>query len=170
MEPRASITWISSWPSETSVEYGRTTEYGNKVTAHEGLSLNNHRMIIEQLERDATYHYRIVAEKPDGSVFYSSDYSFKTAREKVCSDKATSLSKIVLKVENPTTYARRGWPVTSGIPFPQGELISVDNIRILDGQGLEIPSQIGELAMWQDGSIKWVLVDFQADVEAEAIA
>ena len=167
---RASITWISSWPSETCVEYGFTTEYGNKVIEYEGLSLNNHRVILEQLERDTTYHYRIVAGKPDGGVVYSPDYSFKPAEGEVRSDKAPSLAKILLKVDNPTEHARRSWPVTSGIPFPQGDLISIENIRIFNAQGAEVPSQIGELGRWQDESIKWALVDFQADVEANAVA
>ena len=167
---RASITWISSWPGETCVEYGRTMEYGNKVIEYEGLALNNHRIILEQLERDTTYHYRVVAGKPDGGVVYSPDYSFKTAEREVRSDKAPSLAKILLKVDNPTEHAWQGWPVTSGIPFPQGDLISIENIRILNAQGSEIPSQIGELGRWQDESIKWALVDFQADVDANAVA
>ena len=60
----------------------------------------------------------------------------------------------------------QNWPVTSGIPFPKGEIASVKQIRVLNAFGQETPSQIKTLSQWIDGSIKWILLDFQADVLA----
>ena len=55
-----------------------------------------------------------------------------------------------------------GAPITLGIPFAKGELFSPDNIRLLDKNGIEIPSQTTEVTSWAplDNSIKWVWVFF----------
>ena len=58
-----------------------------------------------------------------------------------------------------------GAPITLGIPFPIGELYSVDNVRLLTSEGKEIPCQTTEVTTWlpADGSIKWVWVFFFAE-------
>jgi hypothetical protein len=65
--------------------------------------------------------------------------------------------------------AREGAPVTFGIPFPQGELHSVDRVRVLTGAGDEIVSQITPVTTWlpANESIKWVWVTFFLDADAE---
>ncbi len=58
-------------------------------------------------------------------------------------------------------------PVRSGIPFPQGALRSLANVRLETGDGAqEVPSQIDTLASWPDGSVKSALVQFVTDVGA----
>ena len=57
-------------------------------------------------------------------------------------------------------------PVTSGIPIPKGQLASVKTARLLLG-GKEVPAQFRAAGLWRPGdSIKWLLVDLQADVKA----
>ena len=51
---------------------------------------------------------------------------------------APALAQIPITVEG----ERPGTPVTFGIPFPQGELASTGNVRVLNGSGAEIASQI----------------------------
>ena len=60
---------------------------------------------------------------------------------------------------------RPGAPVTFGIPFPRGELVSTENVRVRNGAGEEIPSQITPVTTWglADGSLKWIWVDFFTD-------
>ena len=60
---------------------------------------------------------------------------------------------------------RPGTPVTFGIPFPRGELVSTENVRVLNGAGDEIASQITPVTTWgpADGSLKWIWVDFFTD-------
>ena len=41
-----------------------------------------------------------------------------------------------------------GAPITLGVPFPVGALASPDNIRLVDFDGNEIPSQITEVSRW----------------------
>ncbi|MYH48718.1 MAG: hypothetical protein F4151_04115 [Gammaproteobacteria bacterium] len=56
-------------------------------------------------------------------------------------------------------------PVTFGIPLPRGELVSTENVRVRNGAGEEIPSQITPVTTWglADGSLKWIWVDFFTD-------
>lgn len=58
-----------------------------------------------------------------------------------------------------------GAPVTLGIPFPKGALLSVDQVRLINSTGEEIPSQITEVSTWDpiDPSVKWIWVFFFAE-------
>jgi len=48
------------------------------------------------------------------------------------------------------------------MPFPRGVLDAAENVRLLNPGGDECPCEISETARWPDGSVKWVLLDFQA--------
>ena len=65
---------------------------------------------------------------------------------------------------------RTNEPVTVGIPFPRGVGYSPSELRLLDQDGNLHACQMQVLARWFDDSIKWMLVDFQADVEPAAKA
>ena len=53
------------------------------------------------------------------------------------------------------------FPVTGGIPFPRGVLAGPEGVCLLAG-GRQLPLQTEALARWPDGSVKWLLLDFQA--------
>src|SRR5439155_2426403 len=57
-------------------------------------------------------------------------------------------------------------PVTVGMPFPQGTVWESAGLRLWDMTGRECPVQVRPSAQWIDGSVKWALLDFRADVEA----
>ena len=73
---------------------------------------------------------------------------------------------IALKVAETEGITRRKYPLTRGVPLPQGIVAGVENLSLQDAQGRDVPAQLRVLGRWPDGSAKWVLVDFQADVEA----
>jgi len=73
---------------------------------------------------------------------------------------------VPLHVAEPSGVDRRFWPVTSGIPIPRGALGSISALRLLGPDGEKCQLQARATAHWPDGSIKWVLLDFQATVEA----
>jgi len=54
------------------------------------------------------------------------------------------------------------WPLVGGLPFPEGELRDPSQIRIVDGEGREVPAQVDVAATWRDGSIRWALAGFTA--------
>ena len=73
---------------------------------------------------------------------------------------------IALKVKEAEGITRRKFPLTRGVPLPQGTVADVENLSLQDAQGRDVPVQLRVLGRWPDESAKWVLVDFQADVEA----
>lgn len=75
---------------------------------------------------------------------------------------------VTLTVTNPHAVDLSATPVTSGVPFPRGALRSVDNVRLLR-DGVEVPAQFRVTGRWEPGpSVRWLLVDFQADVDADS--
>ena len=71
---------------------------------------------------------------------------------------AQAPKKVNIQIDNNV----EGAPITLGIPFPIGELHSVDDLRLLTSKGLEIPCQTTEVSTWlpADGSVKWVWIFF----------
>ena len=70
---------------------------------------------------------------------------------------AETISLSVLDAPTQTAF-----PVSSGIPFPKGEITGLDKLRLTDITGFEVPAQFSEIASWPDGSYKSILVDFLA--------
>lgn len=57
--------------------------------------------------------------------------------------------------------------VTVGIPFPKGLLKDISKLSLTDPDNGPIPVQTKVLAIWPDNSLKWILLDFQASVNAK---
>ena len=163
---RVTVSWTTTWPCPTCFEYGSDDNYGQTIKT-EGNCLV-HRVVLEGLDPKAEYHGRAMGNARDGSPFYSDDFVFDAAPPDTIASKAESVS-VPITIRNPFSFPVRQWTVTTGIPFPQGELASADKVRLVDGDG-EIPSQIKLTARWLDGSVKWLLVTFQADVAGEGLA
>jgi len=80
---------------------------------------------------------------------------------------ANAVKQIPIKIEN----NKIGAPITIGIPFPKGELFSIDNVRLLNSNGKEILCQTTEVTTWEpaDDSIKWVWVFFFSEKSTDYI-
>ena len=67
---------------------------------------------------------------------------------------------------------RVAWPVTNGIPFPKGVVKNEQQVALFDASGKEVPLQTTVLSRyWEaDSSIRWLLLDFQAEVPARGTA
>ncbi len=59
-------------------------------------------------------------------------------------------------------------PVTAGIPFPKGLLKDRNSLTLIGKKNKPIPLQAETLAVWPDQSIKWLLLDFEADGSAKS--
>ncbi|PKQ44439.1 exo-rhamnogalacturonan lyase family protein [Confluentibacter flavum] len=66
-----------------------------------------------------------------------------------------------LNIEDHSGFDREMWPITGGIPFPKGAIFDINQIGIAGAV-----SQKRILSRWSDGSIKWVLLDYQKDLGA----
>jgi hypothetical protein len=78
---------------------------------------------------------------------------------------AAEAGSIPLMVKEPSGVERKSWPVTSGVPLPEGALRDPTCVRLLS-DGEELPLQTEVLSYWPDGSVKWLLLDFQVDLGA----
>ena len=67
-----------------------------------------------------------------------------------------------ITVTEPTGVARADWPVTSGIPLPRGQVRHARHSALFNSDGKQVPLQAEVLGRWPDGSIRWLLIDFQA--------
>ena len=65
--------------------------------------------------------------------------------------------RVAVKIAGPVVA---NWPVRCGLPIPRGELGVAANAMVLDAGGARIPSQSRAMAVWPDGSVKWLFVDF----------
>ncbi|MFH1924692.1 MAG: hypothetical protein ABIP48_32980, partial [Planctomycetota bacterium] len=157
------ISWTTTWPSPTHFEYGKDANYGQTVQT-EGNCLV-HRVVLDGLDPKAEYYGRAVGTARDGSPFSSSDFRFRAAPP-VLPETTAEVRSVPVSVRSSHEFPVEAWPVTSGIPFPQGELGSVDHVRLMLGDE-ETPAQIRLTARWPDGSVKWLLVTFQASAPAQ---
>jgi hypothetical protein len=69
-----------------------------------------------------------------------------------------------LTLHNGTDAAVRLVPITVGVPFPRGDLLSVEGLQLRSPSGDSVPLQYRGLARWSDESVQWVLLDFVAPV------
>jgi hypothetical protein len=86
---------------------------------------------------------------------------------------STASINVPLTITDYAGIARISDPVTSGIPIPESaNIISINQLQITDSAGNNVPAQFMVTSRWRgtpdDNSkpIKWVLLDFQADVPA----
>ena len=82
------------------------------------------------------------------------------------SDAMASASRVPIHVDEPGGVGRKSVPVRTGIPFPRGALKDAAHVRLLDRSGKETPCQVRKVAAWPDGSVRWIHLDFFADVKA----
>ena len=77
--------------------------------------------------------------------------------------------RIKLTIENAGGVDRKAWPITQGVPFADKDLERGFPVRVVDISGKALPTQASCLATWQKDMkyVKWLLVDFQADLEAD---
>ncbi len=61
------------------------------------------------------------------------------------------------------------WPISGGFPFAKGAVRDTDKLR-LTAAGQPVPVQSRVLSHWPDGSVRWALLDWQADLKAQEIA
>jgi hypothetical protein len=77
---------------------------------------------------------------------------------------------VPITVEDNAGVGRLAAPASGGIPFPRGLLTdaALDKVALADQHGVRVDSlqKPVVLGRWGDGSVKWLLLDFLADVPA----
>ncbi|MDD4890897.1 MAG: hypothetical protein PHU85_13330 [Phycisphaerae bacterium] len=80
---------------------------------------------------------------------------------------AASAFEVKLTVAETAKVAREPAVVTSGVPFAKGAVKDLAKLAVsIDGKA--VPAQFLKLAAWDDGSIRWALMDVQVKAAAGA--
>ncbi|MCG3178035.1 MAG: hypothetical protein BIFFINMI_00358 [Phycisphaerae bacterium] len=85
---------------------------------------------------------------------------------------ASAEVRIPLTIQETGGCGRAGLPITSGVPLLPGQCSDLNKLALLDAKGNVVPCQFRPLARWWrgDNSIRWVLLDFKADVPSYGLA
>ena len=78
--------------------------------------------------------------------------------------RSEAIHRLPLRIDFGEGKPTQPFPVRGGLPFAQGALLSTDQVRLLVDEA-EHPCQIKQTAVWPDGSVKWLLLDFMATVD-----
>ncbi len=73
--------------------------------------------------------------------------------------------EVKLTVTESAGVARSSGAVTSGVPFARGAVRDLGKLSV-SANGRPIPAQFIKLAPWDDGSVRWALMDCQVSVPA----
>ena len=73
----ATITWTTNENSDSQVEYGLTTNYGNATPLNTSL-VTSHSESLSGLSANTLYHYRVKSKDASGNLAVSGDFTFTT--------------------------------------------------------------------------------------------
>ena len=62
-------------------------------------------------------------------------------------------------------FQRRGEPIRIGVPIRRGALMDPHRLALSDPAGHLRPIAGRALDRWTDGSVRWLLLDFQAEAK-----
>jgi hypothetical protein len=71
------ISWQTSEPADSQVEYGTTAAYGQSTTIQPSL-VNSHSMSLTALSADTTYHFRVRSKDGANNSSTGTDFTFRT--------------------------------------------------------------------------------------------
>jgi hypothetical protein len=75
---------------------------------------------------------------------------------------------IPLTITERSAVAREAAPVQTGVPLAEGAVADLSKLRVVDAAGKTLPAQFESLSKWDDGSHRWVLVNLQQSLDANA--
>lgn len=77
----ATITWTTNQFSDSQVEYGTTTSYGQQTAINTTL-LTSHVVVLTGLNTDTLYNFRVKSRTSTGTLAISSNFTFRTVAVK----------------------------------------------------------------------------------------
>lgn len=73
--------------------------------------------------------------------------------------------EVQLNVTEDAGQARKSGLVVSGVPFAKGTVKDISRLSV-NANGKTVPAQFSLIAPWDDGSVRWALLNTQVDVSA----
>lgn len=111
-ETGATITWTTNEASDSQVEYGTTTSYGNSTPINTS-RVTSHTVALSGLTPSTLYHYRVKSRDAAGNLATSGDFTFTT-------DDTTS----------PSTPSNLSATAVSGTQINLSWTSSTDNVEV----------------------------------------
>lgn len=74
--------------------------------------------------------------------------------------------RIPILIEEPAGFGRTNALSCIGVPLPKGAIHALSALALQDELGHPLPAQFRSLAVWADGSVKWVLVEGLVTLQA----
>ncbi|MBI2194768.1 MAG: hypothetical protein HYU36_22535 [Planctomycetes bacterium] len=71
---------------------------------------------------------------------------------------------VPLLLNRPKGLETKAWPITVGIPFRRGLVHDLSGLTVMNKAGQGVACQLTATSPWEDGSVRWALVDFMADL------
>lgn len=109
----ATITWTTNEASDTQVEYGTTTAYGNSTTLNTAM-VTSHSATLSGLSASTLYHYRVKSRDAAGNLATSADFTFTTSAG------TTGIDLIMTSVIGPNSGQMGGSIVITNVVNNQG--------------------------------------------------
>lgn len=118
METSAVITWTTSEPATSQVEYGKTADHDSASTLNQALVVS-HSITLSSLEPSTTYHFRVKSKDDTGNEAISGNYILVTSKP------ATEVGGII---SSDTTWAEVNSPylITSTVQIPTGVTLTIE--------------------------------------------
>jgi len=162
---RVRLNWRTSRPARCTVSCG--TAAGESACVSEGQMLANHSVVLLPVGGEGDW-FAVDAVGEDGSAATTgrlalADYAARPVG-------AGSSGAVPFTVTNRCGSPLQSWPVTWGFPFPRAALYDLAHVRVIDSAGQPLPSQQRVQVRWEDGSVRWALVDLQVDLPARGEA
>ena len=89
----------------------------------------------------------------------------------ICAASAPAAAEeITLTIRNRLAIERTDEPITSGVPLTQGFCRDATELTLLGLDDRPVPAQILVTNRYRDGSPRWVLLDFDADLASSGEA
>ena len=128
----ASITWTTDEMSDSQVEYGTTTSYGNLSSLNPTLQ-TSHNELLSGLLQYTTYHYRVLSRDAAGNRNKSGDYTFTTADTTPPSLTASPVSSVNEKSASVTwvTDEPADSQVYYGLTSSYGQQTTLDTTKVI---------------------------------------
>lgn len=72
--------------------------------------------------------------------------------------------RVSLALQNLSAIEAPGWPLTVGLPFPEGAVNTPQDLALADASGRPLAVQGEPLCRWPDGTVRWMLLDTQTTI------
>ncbi|MEK7600082.1 MAG: redoxin domain-containing protein [Patescibacteria group bacterium] len=148
------VTWNTTIPGTSQIEYGTTASYG-KTTALDSSMVTSHSATITGLSPSTAYHYKVLSSDAEGNTVSSDDGTFITSAKVVASQPKTAATISTSPIQLLSKPAERTPPtvsMTTLIPKAVKAAPKIDGVA-------DDNNALARIEYSTDGGKNWLPVD-----------